>query len=86
MFLTGLMLAEPWSPTLALAAGPSVPTSGRCDPKATAHFRAGMARLRTESLTGQPPEIVLALLALCVGGLAVILFERFALRTQASVV
>ena len=39
-----------------------------------------------ESLTGQPPEIVLALLALCVGGLAVILFERFALRTQASVV
>jgi putative membrane protein len=39
-----------------------------------------------ESLTGQPAEVVLALLALCVGGAAVVLFERFAVRTQASAV
>ncbi len=39
-----------------------------------------------ESLTGQPADVALALLAVCVGGSAVVLFERYARRTQASAV
>ena len=39
-----------------------------------------------ESLTGQPPELLLALVALSVGGLTVLLFERYALRTQVSAI
>ena len=82
MFLTGLMLGTlvrlwPWQQVLQyqLQADATQKMPLISEPVCPTAY---------ESMTGQPPEIILALSALCVGGLTVFLFERFALRTQAG--
>ena len=84
MFLTGLMLGTlvrlwPWQQVLQyqLQAGATEKRPLISEPVWPTAY---------ESLTGQPAEVVLALSALCAGGAAVVLFERFGVRTQVGAV